>query len=202
MGADDVELDARDAKQRRVLRIVLRINVLQALVVSAIGWFADSTGLLGVGLDNLADAGVYAVSLYAVGRTIHAKVTAARLSGGFLLFIAGLLLFEIVRRFVYGADPIGPVMIATALANAATNIVVMRLLHSQREEGVHMKASWIFTGNDMIANAGIVLSGILVIFLQSPLPDLIIGIIVVLVGGRGGWEIIQQARRAKNERAA
>jgi Co/Zn/Cd efflux system component len=193
---DEPEFDARDAKQRRILRAALGINLAQAAVVSTIGWYAQSTGLLGVGLDNLADAGVYAVSLYAVGRTAGAKVLAARLSGGFLLLIAGLLLVEIVRRFLYGADPIGPIMIVTALANAATNLVVMRLLRSQREEGVHMKASWIFTGNDMIANAGIVLSGILVMLLHNPIPDLIIGLIVVLIGAKGGWEIIEQARKA------
>lgn len=190
----EIELDAADRAQRRVLRWVLAINVAQAVVVGVIGVFADSTGLLGAGLDNLADAAVYGVSLYAVGHTLAAKARAARLSGTFLILLGLGLLVEVVRRFVAGAEPVGIVMIATALANAATNLIVLRLLHNHREEGVHMKASWIFTGNDMAANAGIVLSGLLVMWLHSPIPDLVIGVIVAGIAIKGGWEILRHAR--------
>lgn len=197
MSDDDFELDPRDRGEKRVLIIVLAINVAQAFIVGTIGLYADSTGLLGVGLDNLADAGVYGLSLYAVGRTVHAKALAARVSGTFLMLLAIILLVEVVRRFFTGADPIGPIMIITALANAATNLIVMRLLRSRRNEGVHMKASWIFTGNDMIANASIVVSGVLVILLRSPIPDLVIGLVVVAIGFRGGLEIMEHARASK-----
>src|SRR3546814_21028154 len=43
---------------------------------------------------------------------------------------------------------------------------------------VNLHASWIFTTNDMIANAGIAVSGVAIIFFKSPLPDLLIGLVV------------------------
>lgn len=192
----EIELDASNAAERRTLIWVLAINFLQVIVAGVVGAIADSTGLLGAALDNLGDAGVYAVSLYAVGRTIVAKVRVARLSG-LLLIAFGLALFvEVLRRFFVGAEPIGLAMIVTALANAALNVVCLKLLRSHRDRGVHLKASWIFTTNDMLANAGIVASGAAVMFFASPLPDLIIGLLVGGIVLKGGWNILKEAHDA------
>ena len=192
----EIELDASNAAERRTLIWVLAINFLQVIVAGVVGVIADSTGLLGAALDNLGDAGVYAVSLYAVGRTIVAKVRVARLSG-LLLIAFGLALFvEVLRRFFVGAEPIGLAMLVTALANAALNVVCLKLLRSHRDRGVHLKASWIFTTNDMLANAGIVASGAAVMFFASPLPDLIIGLLVGGIVLKGGWNILKEAHDA------
>ena len=198
----EIELDASNAAERRTLIWVLAINFLQVIVAGVVGVIADSTGLLGAALDNLGDAGVYAVSLYAVGRTIVAKVRVARLSG-LLLIAFGLALFvEVLRRFFVGAEPIGLAMIVTALANAALNVVCLKLLRSHRDRGVHLKASWIFTTNDMLANAGIVASGAAVMFFASPLPDLIIGLLVGGIVLKGGWNILKEAHDAIGDGSA
>lgn len=193
----DTELDPSNAAERRTLWWVMGINATQVVAAGAVGIASESTGLLGAALDNLGDAAVYAVSLYAVGRTFAAKSRAARLSGVLLIVMALVLLGEIIRRYVSGSDPIGWAMILTAVVNAATNLVNLRLLRSHRERGVHLKASWIFTTNDMIANLGIVGSGVAVMLFKSPLPDLLIGLVVVAVVVQGGWEILGQAREAR-----
>ena len=189
--------DARTATERRTLKWVLGINLTQVVVAGAVGIVADSTGLLGAALDNLADAVVYVVSLYAVGRSVVAKSRAARLSGVLLILLALGLLGEVIRRFVTQSEPIGLAMIVTAIANAATNLLNLWLLRSHREHGVHLKASWIFTTNDMLANGGIVASGIAVMIFKSPLPDLLIGLVVVGLVLKGGWDILEQARKAR-----
>lgn len=195
----EIQLDASNAAERKTLLWVLGINFLQVIVAGLVGVIADSTGLLGAALDNLGDAGVYAVSIYAVGRTIVAKVRVARLSGILLIVLGLALLVEVLRRFFVGAEPIGIAMIVTAIANAATNLLCLRLLRSHRDQGVHLKASWIFTTNDMLANAGIVVSGAAVMFFRSPLPDLIIGLVVVGIVLKGGWDILKEAREAQRE---
>ena len=148
----EIQLDASDAAERKTLLWVLGINFLQVIVAGVVGVIADSTGLLGAALDNLGDAGVYAVSIYAVGRTIVAKVRVARLSGVILIVLGLALLVEVLRRFFAGAEPIGLAMIVTAIANAATNMLCLRLLRSHRDQGVHLQASWTFTTKDMVAN--------------------------------------------------
>lgn len=198
----EVQLDARNAAERRTLKWVLGINFSQAVVAGAVGIAADSTGLLGAALDNLGDTAVYVVSLYAVGRTVAAKARAARLSGVLLIVLGLGLLGEVLRRFFAGAEPIGLAMIITAIVNAATNLLCLRLLRSHRRHGVHLKASWIFTTNDMLANAGIAASGAAVMLFQSPLPDLLIGLVVVAIVLKGGWDILEEAREARRAAAS
>ncbi|MBN0662229.1 cation transporter, partial [Pseudomonas aeruginosa] len=78
-------VDGTDAKERMILLSLLLINLTQSAAGIALGIWAGSTALMGAGLDNLADASVYAVSLYAVGRAATVKVGAARLSGFLLI---------------------------------------------------------------------------------------------------------------------
>jgi Co/Zn/Cd efflux system component len=191
---DEIQLDASDAAQRKTLLWVLGINVSQVIVAGVVGIVADSTGLLGAALDNLGDAVVYAASIYAVGRTNVAKARVAQLSGTLLMILGLALLVEVLRRFFAGAEPIGLAMIVTAAANAATNLLCLRLLRAHRGQGVHLKASWIFTTNDMLANAGIVVSGAAVMLFGSALPDLIIGLAVAGIVLKGGWDILKEAR--------
>ena len=62
-----------------------------------------------------------------------------------------------------------------------------------------MRASLIFSTNDVIANVGVLISGLLVAILGSRIPDLTIGAIVAAFVVSGGWRILNEARaeRAK-----
>ena len=193
---DDDELgglDASNATDRKILLTVLLINLGQSAAGIGFGVWASSTALMGAGLDNLADASVYAVSLYAVGRAALVNVRAARLSGLLLIGLAVLLLVEVLRRFSGGEAPVGPAMMAMAAANAALNLICLRLLRRHRGDDVNFKASAIFTSNDSIVNGAIVLSGILVMWLGSNIPDLILGGVVAGIAANGGREILREA---------
>lgn len=186
-------LDASNAADRKILRTVLLINLGQSAAGIGLGVWAASTALMGAGLDNLADASVYAVSLFAIGRAAMVKVRAARLSGFLLIGLAVLLLVEVLRRFAGGEEPVGPAMMAMATVNAALNVVCLKLLRRHRGEDVNFKASAIFTSNDSIVNGAIVLSGVLVMWLGSNIPDLILGVVVAAIAANGGREILREA---------
>ncbi len=197
-------LDASNAVDRKILRTVLLINLGQCAAGIGLGMWAASTALMGAGLDNLADASVYAVSLYAVGRAAMVKVSAARLSGFLLIGLAVLLLVEVLRRFAGGEEPVGLAMMAMAMAaaNAALNLVCLRLLHRHRGEDVNFKASAIFTSNDSIVNGAIVLSGVLVMGFGSNIPDLVLGVIVAGIAANGGREILREASQTAGRNAS
>ena len=198
MEEDELQLDLSNKAQRKTLKIVLAINMFQVVMAGAVGVFAQSTGLLGAALDNLSDAAVYLVSLFAIGRGIKAQARAASLSG-ILLSVLGLgLAIEVIRRFVTDYEPIGIAMIITAIVNASTNVINMRLLAQHKDKGVHMKASMIFTENDMLVNVGIVLSGITVMIFKSAIPDLLIGLVVAGIVLWGGVTILKDARNMRN----
>lgn len=198
----DNTLDAGQERDRRILWAVLSINLGQSLLGIGIGIWASSTAVVGAALDNLADASVYALSLYAVGRAVAIKVRAARLSGWLLIALAIVLFVEVLRRFFGGEAPVGPAMMTMAAVNAALNIVCLRLLKRHQGEDVNFKASAIFTNNDSIVNTAIVLSGALVMWSGSNLPDLILGLVVSVIAARGGREILEEATEAREKAAS
>ncbi len=57
-----------------------------------------------------------------------------------------------------------------------------------------MKASMIFTSNDVIINLGVILAGVLVLWLDSNKPDLIIGSIVFVLVIQGAFRILKLGR--------
>jgi len=194
---DEPSLDAANERDRSILWKVLLINLGQCLAGVVGGTWASSTALIGAGLDNLGDAAVYGVSLYAVGRSDAIKTRAAQLSGWLLIGFACLLLIEVVRRFLGGEAPLGPAMMGMAAANAFLNIYCIRLLKQHRGQDINFKASAIFTNNDSIVNGAIVLSGALVMWTKSNLPDLLLGTVVSFIAAKGGYEILSEAKEAR-----
>lgn len=57
-----------------------------------------------------------------------------------------------------------------------------------------MKASMIFTSNDIIINVGVIIAGLLVNWLNSSKPDLIIGTIVFILVIQGAIRILKIGR--------
>jgi Co/Zn/Cd efflux system component len=186
-----VDTSAREAK---VLVALLGINAIMFVVELTAGWLAESTGLISDSLDMFADAAVYGVSLYSVGKTASLQKLAARLSGYLQLLLAIGALAEVVRRLLFGSDPDPPAMMAVALLALAANVTCLALLARHREGGAHMRASWIFSTNDVIANIGVIAAGALVAWTASALPDLLIGALIALVVLAGGVRILRLAR--------
>ena len=193
------EMEARNEQERRTLRIVLGINAVMFLFEIVLGWLAQSTGLIADSLDMLADALVYAISLYAVGRAEVLKDRAARLSGMLQMVLAVLVLVDVLRRFLYGSEPVSLLMMGVGAVALVANSICLVLIARHRDGGVHMRASLIFSANDVIANLGVIISGGLVWLLGSRYPDLFIGFVIAGLVMYGGIRILREvsAHRAK-----
>ena len=64
---------------------------------------------------------------------------------------------------------------------------------------VHLRATWIFTRADVVANVGVVVAGLLVLVLASPYPDYVIGTLIGLYVIKEALEILSDARKARSE---
>ena len=182
------ESSAASATQESgTLRWLLGINAVLFVVEMTAGLIAQSTGLIAESLDNFADAAVYGLALYAVGHSVKMQVRAAHLAGVLQLILALGVLGEVVRRFVFGSEPESLMMMVIAFVALIANTICLLLISKHREGGAHMKASWIFSANDVVINVGVITAGALVAWTGSNYPDLIIGTIagiIVLNGAR------------------
>lgn len=193
----DCHEDIDPKSQRNLLIIVLVINGAMFLFEFAFGLYAESTGLLADSLDMLADAMVYASALYVIGKTAMAKANSAMLSGMLQMLLGFGIIFEVIRRFLFGSEPISTIMIIISLFALAANVVCLVLLNKHKQGEVHMRATWIFSKNDVIANLGVITAGILVAYFESALPDLIIGTIISSVILHGSYQILREAINAQ-----
>ena len=191
------EVEINDKSERRVLIALLLINGVMFVAEFIVGWWAQSTALIADAFDMLADAMVYGVGLYAVGRSLLVKAHAARISGVLQVLLGLLVLFDILRRIMVGSEPASALMMAMGFFALIANVTCLILISKHREGEVHMRASWVFSRNDVIANLGVILAGGLVAWTGSRLPDLVIGLLVALIVIRGGVLILQDAKATR-----
>ena len=189
-------VEATHREQYKVLWWLLFINAVMFGVELVAGLLSESTALMADSLDMLADATVYAISIYAVGKTARQKAVVA-FSSGIIEVMLGLAAgFEVVDKWLYGSEPQSLYMIAVGSLALLANTVCVLLIARFRDGDVHMRASYIFSKNDVIANLGVVVSGVLVALLDSNIPDLLIGMLIALVVIRGGIHILEESRAA------
>ena len=191
-----IEIEAgTSSMQRKLLWTVLIINFLFFGLEMLFGIFSNSMGLVADSLDMLADSIVYALALFAVGGTIARKNNIAKFAGYFQILLAVIGFIEVVRRFI-GVEkmPDFQTMIVVSVLALIANVICLYLLQKGKSKEAHMQASMIFTSNDVIINSGVILAGLLVNWLNSGYPDLIIGAIVFVIVARGAYRILQLAK--------
>lgn len=189
----EIESDAK--LQSKLLWQVLIINFIFFILEMTFGLVSNSMGLVADSLDMLSDSLVYGLSLFAVGAVVAMKKRIAKLSGYVQILLALIGITEVFRRYFFEDDmPDYLIMIIVSIFALIANWLCLFLLQKSKSEDAHMKASMIFTSNDIIINTGVIIAGILVSVLSDRLPDLIIGSIVFLIVLEGAFRILKLAK--------
>jgi Co/Zn/Cd efflux system component len=180
---------------KKLLWTVLIINFSVFAVEITAGLIAQSMGLVADSLDELADALVYGLSIYAIAGTALVKKRIARSSAVLQLGLALWGFVEILRRFI-GDEPAPNfiVMIALSCVALAGNGASLYFLSKSESQEVHIKATQIFTSNDVIVNIGVIVAAVLVAVFQNKIPDLVIGAIVFSIVLRGAVSIFKLSK--------
>jgi Co/Zn/Cd efflux system component len=188
---EEVEF-SENANQKKLLWTVLVINFAFFLIEMTTGLISKSMGLVADSLDMLADSFVYGISLFAVGGTLTRKKKIAKLAGYFQIILAVIGFMEVLRRF-FGVEKIPDfsTMIIVSVFALIANGICLYLLQKSKSNEAHMQASMIFTSNDVVINLGVITAGILVNWLDSSKPDLIIGTIVFMLVIQGALRILK-----------
>ncbi|MDN3987282.1 cation transporter [Zwartia vadi] len=185
------ESPADEASQTRVLIWLLTLNGAMFFIEVTAGWLAHSAGLIADGIDMFSDAAVYGVSLFVVGKAAAYKLKAAKLAGLIQIALAAGIFGRVAYQISSDVMPEADSMIGFSFLALVVNIVCLYLVSKHRNDGVHMRASYIFSANDVITSLGVIIAGFLVAWLSSPYPDWIIGIIIGLVVLLGGIRILR-----------
>lgn len=198
----DCHLEPTDNGPQRVLVLLLTINAVMFIIEVVAGLLGDSSGVLADSLDMLTDALVYGIALFAIGRAVGVRRRAAWWAGVFQLLLATGIVVDVVRRAIWGSEPESGLMLAMAALALLANSYCLSRLHQHRQGEVHLRASWIFTRTDVIANCGVLAAGLLVWTTASRWPDLIVGAAIALIVLHGAYEILRDVHREARAAAA
>jgi Co/Zn/Cd efflux system component len=184
-----------DIADKKLLWAVLTINFTVFCGEIIFGFISNSMGLVADAFDELSDAFVYGLSLYAILGTLSVKKRIARISGFLQLGLAVWGFAEIIRRFINAElMPDAFLMIVLSCIALAGNTASLIILNKSKTKEIHIRASQIFTSNDIITNIGVIVAAILVTILQTRIPDLLIGAIVVAFVLRGAITILRLSK--------
>lgn len=180
---------------KRALWIVVALNVGYGLIEIVGGFLAGSQALKADALDFVGDGVISFLGLIAVSWGLAARAKAALLQGVFLGVLAlGVLVASIYRVFVL-QTPEADLMGIFGLIALVVNVAAAAVLIPHRAGDANVRAVWLFSRNDAIGNAAVVVAAGLVAWTGTPWPDLAVAVVIAGLFLQSAWLIIRDARR-------
>ena len=188
-------------EQRRVLMTVLAINAALFAGEFGAGWWAESTALQADSLDSLGDAGVYALSLFVVGRSLQWRAGTAVVKGAIQGLFGIAVLMEVARKAAFGSEPDAPIMAVVAAIAFAANLTCFVLLTRFRHQDINLRSVWLCSRNDLVNNLGVIAAAGAVAWLGRGWPDLVVGALVAVLFLHTSYDVLRTAVRAARQAA-
>jgi len=193
---DHIDVAALNAKQRRILTIVLVVNIATFLMMVIAAKISSSSSLLSGALDNFGDAVTYVLSLFVIGASLAAKARVAMFKGLLILGAAIAVAIVISLRILHPETPVFETMGIAAFINLAANLLCLWLLTPYRDGDVNMSSAWECSRNDVGEGLAVIAAALAVWMFGSSWPDLIIaiGLLILFL-----WSAIRVIREAWKE---
>lgn len=195
-----IDVRALQARQKRVLKIVLGVNLATLGLMVAAAWWSQSSSLLSGGLDNLGDALTYILSLAVVGASIQAKARVSFVKGLLILLAALAVAAQIAWRLSHPAVPMFEGIGIAGMLNLGANLLCLRLLTPYRHGDLNMASAWECSRNDVWEGFAVLFAAAGVWAFGSGWPDLVIAAALLLLFLRSAvrvlgtsWAALQQS---------
>jgi Co/Zn/Cd efflux system component len=184
-----------DAKQRRVLTIVMLVNIGSCGMMLAASLYSGSTSLLSGTLDNFGDALTYLLSLLVVGASLRAKARVAMVKGLLILGAAVAVGVQIGWRLRNPGTPVFEAMGAAALVNLGLNGLCLWLLMPFRNGDINLASAWECSRNDVFEGCAVLAAAAGVGLFSSGWPDLVVAVALLVLFLRSARRVLSSAWR-------
>ena len=184
----------RDPGYRRALWIVVGLNVGYGAVEAAGGVIAGSQALLADALDFVGDGLITFLGLLAIGWSLAWRARSAMIQGAFLALLGLGVLATTAWRTFEGTPPDAGLMGLLGLGALAANVLAVLPLMPYRKGDANMRAVWLFSRNDAIGNAAVILAAGIVAWRGAAWPDLVVAFGIAGLFLHSAWSIVRDAR--------
>ena len=179
---------------KRALWIVVLLNVGYGVIEIGGSILADSQALQADALDFVGDGLISFLGLIAVGWGLAARAKAALIQGVFLALLGLGVIGATLYRIFTAYEPETMLMGGFAVVALIVNVLAAAVLIPHRKGDANVRAVWLFSRNDAIGNVAVVIAAVLVWWLGTPWPDLIVAFAVAGLFLQSAWSIIRDAR--------
>jgi cobalt-zinc-cadmium efflux system protein len=195
------------AASRRRLAVALGLIVAFMAVEVVAGILAHSLALISDAAHMLTDAGAIGLSLVALRVAARpatgnltfglrrAEILSAQANGATLLVLAGLIVYQSVRRLVEPPNVGGWTVVAVALAGVLVNLVASSQLRGAYRENMAVEGSFQHLVTDLYAFAGTLAAGIVVVATGFDRADPIASLLVAALMLRASYGLLKASGR-------
>lgn len=194
----DADPHRGDPNYRRVLWIVLVINVAMFLVEIVAGLAAGSASLQADALDFLGDTANYAISLFVVGMALRYRSMAALAKGASMGLFGLWVMATVAWHGIMGTVPEPITMGVIGFAALASNAVCFSLLYAHRSGDANMRSVWVCSRNDVLGNLAVLLAAAGVFGTGTGWPDLIVATVMAALALQGATVVVRRALEELN----
>ena len=196
----DTEKAVHDPAYRRALWIVVLLNLGFGLCEIVGGFIAGSQALKADALDFIGDGSITLVGLVALGWSAAARTRVAFTQGIFLAGLGVAVIAFAAWRALNAVAPVADVMGGIGVVALIVNIGAALVLSRFREGDANVRAVWLFSRNDALANVAVIVAAALVAWTGSAWPDLLVAGLIALLFIHSAYEIMRGARTERRER--
>lgn len=193
-----------DADKRYLtIALVLILGFMAAEVV--IGLVAHSLALISDAGHMLTDAGAIILSLVTIrlvarpaqGRMTfglkRAEILSAQINGATLLVLAGIILFEAVRRLISPPEVTAGLVLAVALMGIAVNLLATWSLSKANRDNLSIEGSFQHILTDLYAFIGTAIAAGVILLTGFDRADAIASVGVALLMLRSAWRLLKSS---------
>ena len=184
----------QDPAYRRALWIVVILNVGYGVLEMIGGFISGSQAVKADALDFIGDGAITFLGLLAIGWSLLWRARSALIQGIFLALLGLGVFGTTIMRAFEPTTPDATLMGLLGLIALVINVISVLPLLQYRKGDANMRAVWLFSRNDAIGNAAVVVAAGLVVWLGSAWPDLIVAFGIAGLFLHSSWSIIRDAR--------
>ena len=184
---------------RRALWIVIILNVGYGVIEMLGGFLAGSQALKADALDFLGDGLITLLGVLAIGWSLLWRARSALIQGLFLGVLGFGILGNTIWRVFVQQQVEAELMGMLALVALVVNVGAALVLVPHRAGDANVRAVWLFSRNDAIGNAAVVVAAVLVGLTGASWPDLLVAFAIAGLFLQSSWVIVRDARRDISE---
>ena len=167
------------------------VEFFLAFNIHSVSLFADS-------IDFLEDSFINFLIFFAISWSISTKVKIGYLLSFFLLIPCLAVFWGAWQQIIEQEPPLGFGISLVGLGALIVNCSCAFILIPLKDfNGSLTKAAFLSARNDVISNFTIIITGYLTIIYKSIWPDIITGLVIVLINSQASLKVYREAKREK-----